>query len=298
MADRIMIQGTMSGVGKSIITAGLLRFLYKDGIKCAPFKSQNMSRFSYITENGDEISRAQAVQAEAAEIKPTYAMNPIVLKPDSTVGSEVIVNGKSIGNMKAVDYFAYKTKLIPDIKRAFEKLENEYDAIVIEGAGSPAEINLKQNDIVNMGIAEMFDAPVLLVADINPGGVFAQIYGTVMLLEESERARIKGIIINKFRGDRSILTPGIAQIEQLTGIPVLGVMPYLDIDIEEEDSLSERKKQKKVMLDGEEYTSDEETDCGSPYDRKEYRGKQFDTLEKAIRENLDISKIRKIMNRS
>ncbi|MCR5801845.1 MAG: AAA family ATPase, partial [Lachnospiraceae bacterium] len=230
--------------------------------------------------------------------KPTYAMNPIVLKPNSTVGSEVIVNGKSIGNMKAAYYFAYKTKLIPDIKRAFENLENEYDAIVIEGAGSPAEINLKQNDIVNMGIAEMFDAPVLLVADINPGGVFAQIYGTVMLLEESERVRIKGIIINKFRGDRSILTPGIVQIEQLTGIPVLGVMPYLDIDIEEEDSLSERKKHKKVMLDGEEYTSDEEPDSESPYNRKEYREKQFDTLEKAIRENLDISKIRKIMNRS
>ena len=186
------------------------------------------------------MGRAQVVQAEAAGIEPMVCMNPILLKPTDDEGSQVIVNGRSIGNMKARDYFAYKTQLIPVIKDAFRKLEEMADIIVIEGAGSPAEINLKENDIVNMGLAEMVDAPVLLVGDIDRGGVFAQLLGTVMLLEEGEKARIGGLIINKFRGDASLLDSGIEMLEEKGGIPVAGVVPYMDIKVEDEDSLSER----------------------------------------------------------
>ena len=176
-----MIQGTMSNAGKSLICAGLCRIFRQDGYKVAPFKSQNMALNSFITEEGLEMGRAQVVQAEAAEIAPSVAMNPILLKPTNDVGSQVIVNGEVLGNMKAKDYFAYKKKLIPDILKAFRSLEEEFDLIVIEGAGSPAEINLKSDDIVNMGLAKLVDAPVLLVGDIDRGGVFAQLLGTLML---------------------------------------------------------------------------------------------------------------------
>lgn len=240
MAKVIMVQGTMSNVGKSLLTAGLCRIFKQDGYRVAPFKSQNMALNSYITEEGLEMGRAQVMQAEAAGVAPSVAMNPILLKPTNDVGSQVIVNGEVIGNMKAREYFAYKKKLIPDIMKAFEKLSDEYDIIVIEGAGSPAEINLKADDIVNMGMAKLADAPVLLVGDIDRGGVFAQLIGTVMLLEEEERARIKGLIINKFRGDKTILDPGIGMLEERTGIPVVGVAPYLHIQVEDEDSLTER----------------------------------------------------------
>lgn len=240
MAKVIMVQGTMSNVGKSVITAGLCRIFKQDGYKVAPFKSQNMALNSYITKDGLEIGRAQAMQAEAAGIKPTVAMNPILIKPTSDVGSQVIVNGVARGNMKAKDYFAKKTELIPEIKKAFHTLEQEYDIIVIEGAGSPAEINLKQNDIVNMGMAKLVDAPVLLVGDIDRGGVFAQLVGTLTLLEEEERQRIKGLIINKFRGDLSLLTPGIEMLKEYTDIPVVGVAPYVNVTLEDEDSLSDR----------------------------------------------------------
>lgn len=240
MAKVIMVQGTMSGVGKSFLVAGLCRIFKQDGLRVAPFKSQNMALNSYITEDGLEMGRAQVMQAEAAGIKPDVCMNPILLKPTDSVGSQVIVNGEVIGNMKAREYFEYKTKLIPDIKKAFHKLESMADVIVIEGAGSPAEINLKDNDIVNMGMAEIVDAPVLLVADIDRGGVFAQLLGTVMLLEDSERDRIKGLIINKFRGDKTILDPGITMIEERSGIIVTGVLPYMDVRLEDEDSLSDR----------------------------------------------------------
>ncbi len=235
-----MVQGTMSNAGKSLITAGLLRVFAKDGHKAAPFKSQNMALNSYVTKDGLEIGRAQAMQAEAAMTEVLSAMNPILLKPNSDTGSQVIVNGEVLADMSAREYFKYKKKLVPEILKAFHTLEEQYDTIVIEGAGSPAEINLKSDDIVNMGMAELVDAPVLLAADIDRGGVFAQIYGTVMLLEPKERERIKGIIINKFRGDVSLLQPGIDQIEALCGIPVVGVLPYLKVDIDEEDSLSER----------------------------------------------------------
>ncbi|MCI9217074.1 cobyric acid synthase [Lachnospiraceae bacterium 42-17] len=240
MAKRIMIQGTMSNAGKSLICAGLCRIFKQDGYKTAPFKSQNMALNSYITEEGLEIGRAQAVQAEAAGIRPQTWMNPILLKPTGDMGSQIIVNGEVLGNMSARQYFAYKKKLIPDIMRAFHKLEEEYDIIVIEGAGSPAEINLKENDIVNMGLAKMTDAPVLLVGDIDRGGVFAQLLGTLLLLEEKEKERIKGLIINKFRGDKTILEPGITMLEERSGILAAGVVPYLKVEIEDEDSLTKR----------------------------------------------------------
>lgn len=238
MAKVLMVQGTMSNAGKSLIVAGLCRILKQDGYKVAPFKSQNMALNSYITEEGLEMGRAQVMQAEAAQITPNVDMNPILLKPTNDVGSQVIVNGKSIGNMKAMDYFKYKKKLIPEIREAFERLEKEVDVIVIEGAGSPAEINLKENDIVNMGLAEMIDAPVLLVGDIDRGGVFAQLIGTLVLLEDEERERIKGLIVNKFRGDVNILKPGIEMLEDKGKKEVVGVVPYMNISIEDEDSLT------------------------------------------------------------
>lgn len=251
MAKSIMIQGTMSNVGKSLLAGGLCRVLKEDGIRVAPFKSQNMALNSFITADGLEMGRAQVMQAEAAMIQPEVYMNPILLKPTSDVGSQVIVNGEVAGVMPAMEYFRKKKEYIPAILEAYHKLDEKYDVIVIEGAGSPAEINLKQNDIVNMGLAELVDAPVLLVGDIDRGGVFAQIVGTVMLLEEKERARIKGAVINKFRGDVKILEPGIRMLENRTKIPVCGVMPYIYADIDDEDSLSERfdRKEKAALLD-------------------------------------------------
>lgn len=240
MSKVIMIQGTMSGAGKSFLVAGLCRIIKQDGYRAAPFKSQNMALNSYITEEGLEMGRAQVMQAEAAGVKPMVCMNPILLKPTNHTGSQVIVNGEVFGNMSARDYFAYKKQLIPEIKKAFRKLEEYADIIVIEGAGSPAEINLRENDIVNMGLAEMVDAPVLLVGDIDRGGVFAQLLGTLMLLTKEERNRIKGLIINKFRGDQTILDPGIAMLEEKGQVPVTGVVPYMELALEDEDSLTER----------------------------------------------------------
>ncbi len=240
MAYRIMIQGTMSNVGKSLLVAGLARIFAKDGYKTAPFKSQNMALNSFITHDGLEMGRAQVVQAEAAGIVPEVYMNPVLLKPVNEMGSQVIVNGKPVCNMKAKDYFKYKIKLVPGIMEAFNYLDKKFDIVVIEGAGSPAEINLKDNDIVNMGLAEMTDSPVLLAGDIDRGGVFAQLYGTIALLEDKERERIKGLLVNKFRGDKSILAPGIKMLEDKCGKPVFGVVPYINVDIEDEDSLAGR----------------------------------------------------------
>ena len=240
MAKSIMIQGTMSNAGKSLLCAGLCRIFKQDGYRVAPFKSQNMALNSFITADGGEMGRAQVVQAEAAGIPPDVRMNPILLKPTTDVGSQVIVNGRVLGNIRAKDYYKRKLEFVPDIMEAYRSLEEEFDVIVLEGAGSPAEINLKQDDIVNMGMAKLADAPVLLVGDIDRGGVFAQLYGTVALLEPDERARIKGTIVNKFRGDVSILEPGIKQLEDLCGVPVAGVVPYLHVDIDDEDSLTER----------------------------------------------------------
>ncbi len=240
MAKNIMIQGTMSGAGKSLLAAGLCRVFRQDGLRVAPFKSQNMALNSFITRDGLEMGRAQVVQAEAAGVEPDVRMNPILLKPTTDVGSQVIVNGRVRGNMRAKEYFRTKRSYIPEILSAYESLAAEYDVIVIEGAGSPAEINLKQDDIVNMGMAKLVDAPVLLVGDIDRGGVFAQLYGTVALLEPEERARVKATVVNKFRGDRAILEPGIRMLEDLCGVPVAGVVPYVRADVDDEDSLSER----------------------------------------------------------
>lgn len=240
MAKKIMIQGTMSNSGKSFVAAALCRILRQDGYSVAPFKSQNMALNSYITKDGLEIGRAQAMQAEAAGIAPTVDMNPILLKPTSQMGSQVIVNGEVFGNLRAMDYYRRKTEFIPAVREAFERLESQFDAIVLEGAGSPAEINLRENDIVNMGLAEMLDAPVLLAGDIDRGGVFAQLYGTAALLTEAERRRIRAFVINKFRGDKEILKPGLAMLYERIRIPFAGVIPYMDVDVDDEDSLSER----------------------------------------------------------
>lgn len=248
MAKVIMVQGTMSNAGKSLLVAGLCRVFHQDGYRVAPFKSQNMALNSYITSEGLEMGRAQVMQAEAAGIEPKVCMNPILLKPTNHTGSQVIVNGEVLGNMSARDYFAYKTQLIPDIQEAFHELEQYADIIVIEGAGSPAEINLKENDIVNMGLAKLVDAPVLLVGDIDRGGVFAQLLGTLMLLTDEEKDRVKGLIINKFRGDKTILDPGIKMLEEKGNTPVIGVVPYMDLQLEDEDSLTERFDQKEEGL--------------------------------------------------
>lgn len=240
MAKVIMVQGTASNVGKSVLVAALCRIFKQDGYKVAPFKSQNMALNSFITDDGLEMGRAQVMQAEACNIKPDVRMNPILLKPTSDCGSQVILNGKSIGNRTAKEYFKNKSDLKPFIKQTFCSLANDFDIIVIEGAGSPAEINLKQDDIVNMGMAKLANAPVLLVGDIDRGGVFASLYGTVKLLEQEEQNRICGLIINKFRGDIEILSSGLDMLEDLTKKPVLGVVPYMPLDIDDEDSLSSR----------------------------------------------------------
>lgn len=243
MAKSIMIQGTMSNAGKSFIAAALCRIFKQDGFRCAPFKSQNMALNSYITSEGLEMGRAQVFQAEAAGTEPSVHMNPILLKPTDSVGSQVIVNGKVLGNMKASDYFRYKKRLIPDIMNSYNTLAEKYDIIVIEGAGSPAEINLKKDDIVNMGMAKMAGSPILLAGDIDRGGVFAQLLGTLMLLEEDEKSLVKGLLINKFRGDINILKPGLDLLEQMGGKPVAGVIPYIYCDLEDEDSLSVKLEQ-------------------------------------------------------
>ena len=240
MAKAIMIQGTTSNAGKSLIAAGLCRIFRQDGYRVAPFKSQNMALNSYITRDGLEMGRAQVMQAEAAGVEPQVQMNPILLKPTSDQGSQVIVNGEVRGVMRAADYYRYKTQLIPDILAAYNQLAAQHDIIVLEGAGSPAEINLKENDIVNMGMAKMVQAPVLLVGDIDRGGVFAALAGTMLLLEEEEKKMVKGTIINKFRGDVKILEPGLGMLEDIIHIPTLGVVPYLHLDVDDEDSLTER----------------------------------------------------------
>lgn len=244
MAKAIMVQGTMSNSGKTFVTAGLCRVFKQDGYKVAPFKSQNMALNSYITEEGLEIGRAQAMQAEAAMIPPTHWMNPILLKPTSNMGSQVIVNGEVYDNLSAQEYYKMKDNLAPEVMKAFNHLAAENDIIVIEGAGSPAEINLAENDIVNMGMAKMADAPVILVADIDRGGVFASAYGTIKLLPQEDQDRFCGIVINKFRGDVEILKPGLKMLEDLTDKPVLGVLPMEKIDVDDEDSLSDRLNQR------------------------------------------------------
>lgn len=233
-----MFQGTGSHVGKSILSSALCRILVEDGYRVAPFKSQNMALNSYVTRAGGEIGRAQAVQAEAAKIAATVDMNPILLKPTEDISSQVIIHGRAVKNMTAQEYFNDNLFGLAAIKASLKRLKEAYQMIVIEGAGSPAEINLREVDLVNMRVAKLAAAPVILVADIDPGGVFASIIGTFELLNQEERSRIKGIIINKFRGEVQRLKKGIAYLEKETGVPVLGVIPYFkDFKLPEEDAI-------------------------------------------------------------
>ena len=236
----LMIQGTASSVGKSVLCAALLRIFRQDGLRAAPFKAQNMALNSFATKDGREMGRAQVTQAQAAGMEPDVRMNPVLLKPTGDRRSQVIVEGRAIGNMTAMEYHRYKPGLRRKIRDIYKSLEDEVDCVVIEGAGSPAEINLREGDIVNMSMAETADAPVILVGDINLGGVFASLLGTVMLLPEEERARVKGVLINKFRGDVRILEPGLRMLEDRIHIPVLGVVPWMDVELEDEDSVTER----------------------------------------------------------
>ena len=236
----LMIQGTASSVGKSVLCAALLRIMKQDGYTVAPFKAQNMALNSFVTREGLEMGRAQVTQAQAAGMEPDVRMNPVLLKPTSDRRSQVIVEGRPIGTMTAMEYHRYKPALRRRIREIYDDLESAVDCVVIEGAGSPAEINLREGDIVNMAMAETADAPVILVGDINLGGVFASLLGTVMLLTEEEQARVKGVIINKFRGDRKILKPGLRMLEERLGVPVLGVVPWMDVALEDEDSVTER----------------------------------------------------------
>ncbi|UTD13854.1 cobyric acid synthase [Treponema denticola] len=267
----IMIQGTTSSAGKSLFCTGLCRIFKKKGLKVVPFKSQNMSSIFFTTADGKKISSAQALQARAAGIEPRPEMNPILLIPKTDVGSKVIILGEEKKEMKAREYFEYKKTCKPMILKTFQKLEKKNDIVVIEGAGSPAEINLNQNDIVNMGMAEMADAPVLLIADIDRGGVFAQLYGTVMLLPEKDRKRIKGMIINKFRGDKSLLDPGIKMIEDLVKIPVIATIPYMHLELADEDSLI-----------------DDDKKCNTQAQSDAELEKELDKLAALIEENSDM----------
>lgn len=287
MAKAIMVQGTMSSAGKSLLVTGLCRVFRQDGRRVAPFKSQNMSSYSFATKDGREMSRAQAVQAEACGMEPSVRMNPVLLKPNSDTGSAVIVNGELRGSKIAREYYAMKHTLVPDILRAYRALAAESDIIVIEGAGSPAEINLAENDIVNMGMARMASAPVLLVGDIDRGGVFAQLYGTIALLPQEEQRLVRGLIINKFRGDPDILAPGVAMLEELAKKPVLGVLPYLRVDIEEEDSQSESLRGRAAGAQ----------DGTEPKNTREYRETQYDLLADALRKNIDMQAVYSILEK-
>lgn len=241
-AKTLMIQGTGSHVGKSIITAALCRIFTQDGYRVAPFKSQNMSLNSFITEDGGEMGRAQVVQAEACGIKPSVKMNPILLKPTMDVSAQVIVMGRPVDNMTVEEYIQFKPEAMKIATTALHSLKGSYEIVLIEGAGSPAEINLRSHDIVNMGIAEIADAPVLIVGDIDKGGVFAWFVGTMELLDQKEQERVKGFIINKFRGRRELLEPGLRYLEERTERPAIGVIPYFsDICVMEEDAVSDSK---------------------------------------------------------
>ena len=274
---KIMVQGATSSAGKSLLCTGLCRYFYKKGLKVFPFKSQNMSRNAFVDEDGHKIATAQVQQAFACNRKPDVKMNPVLLIPKTDVGSTVVLFGEEFKDMKAREYFEYKKELLPIIEKTFSEIELENDIVVVEGAGSPAEINLRENDIVNMGLAELVDLPVILVADIDRGGVFASLYGTVMLLSENERKRIKGLVINKFRGDKTLLDSGIEQIEKLTGIPVIGTIPYVKLNIPDEDSLVDYDKP--ANHGG---VSREELEI------------EFDKLMNAIAENMDMKLVEEI----
>jgi adenosylcobyric acid synthase len=234
-----MVQGTASSVGKTVLVAGLCRWFANQGVRVAPFKAQNMALNSFATADGLEMGRAQAVQAQACRIEPRVEMNPILLKPEADHRSQVVLMGKVDGRYEAAAYYREKSRLLTIVQAALGRLREECDLVLIEGAGSPAEINLAEHDIVNMRVAEIADAPVLLAGDIDRGGLFAALYGTLELLAPADRQRVKALVVNKFRGDRALLEPGLEMIAQRTGKPVLGVVPYVaDLGLPEEDSVA------------------------------------------------------------
>lgn len=239
MTIELMVQGTTSDAGKSTLVAGLCRALFRKGYPIAPFKPQNMALNSAVTKDGGEIGRAQALQAQACGLEPHTDFNPILLKPNTDIGAQVIVQGKALSDMDAVDYHNYKTTAMAAVLDSYHRLKQQYDIVITEGAGSPAEINLRDRDIANMGFAETVDCPVIIIADIDRGGVFAHLVGTLALLSESEQHRVIGFVINRFRGDYALLKPGIDWLEQHTGKPVLGTLPYLpDLHLEAEDAIN------------------------------------------------------------
>lgn len=241
----LMVQGTTSDAGKSTLVTGLCRWLARQGVSVVPFKPQNMALNSAVTADGGEIGRAQAVQAQGCGLQPHTDMNPVLLKPNSDTGAQVIIHGRVVTTMNAVAYHGYKTIAMQAVLASHQRLSEGYQVVMVEGAGSPAEINLRENDIANMGFAEVVDCPVLLIADINRGGVFAHLVGTLELLSPSEQARVKGFVINRFRGDIALLQPGLDWLEQRTGKPVVGVLPYLmDLHLEAEDGLDRRQTDK------------------------------------------------------
>ncbi len=257
----LMVQGCTSDAGKSTVVAAICRWLVRRGMRVAPFKPQNMALNSAVTADGGEIGRAQAAQAMACRIAPTTDMNPVLLKPNTDVGAQVIIQGHAIGNMEALDYHAYKATAKAAVIESFSRLCAQYEAVIVEGAGSPAEINLRANDIANMGFAEAVDCPVIIVADIDRGGVFAHLVGTLELLSESEQARVKGFVINRFRGDIALLQNGLDWLEERTGKPVLGVLPYLHgLQLEAEDAIARDEESSSPRRRG---SSDVEKPLGS-----------------------------------
>ncbi|MCL1993790.1 MAG: cobyric acid synthase [Spirochaetes bacterium] len=277
MAKPIMIQGTASGVGKTILAMALCRIFSQDGYKVAPFKSQNITSNTAFSKAGEEIAVSQILQARAAGIEPDANMNPVILKPSlEKQATQVILKGRPYAELNAHNYSEVKQKLIPEITGAYTALSGLYDVIVIEGAGSPAELNLNHDDVANMGIAKTANAPVLLAADIDRGGVFAALYGTINLLGETERRHIKATIVNRFRGDVSLFADGARILEKITGLPVAGVIPYISFDIPDEDSLC---------------------DSGSsPYSPDRNFDSQFDILAEQVRTSLDMDLVYSILN--
>ncbi len=276
MMGSIMIQGTASSVGKSILVAGLCRILREDGYRVAPFKAQNMSR-AVILADGTVVAPSTIFQAEAAGIPPSCQMNPILLRPTGEKCAEVYLEGCSKGFFSAREYHGMKPALRPLVQRSYASLAAQYDVIVVEGAGSPAEINLRENDLVNMGLAQLVDAPVVLVGDIDRGGVFAALVGTMQLLQPWERKKVKGVIINKFRGDGSLLQSGLDMLREIIQVPVLGLVPHMVVDLPAEDSLGEGGGQ------GVKHTS-------SPY-----RSRQYNELARVLRSSLDMEAIYRII---
>ena len=273
----IMVQGTTSSAGKSILCTALCRIFKQDGVKVYPFKSQNMSSKYHMTKDGKMIAIAQALQAWAAGLEPHENMNPILLVPNSDLSSTLIINGEDSGSTTSAEYFRNKAVLREMITGRYKEIETLNELVIIEGAGSPAEINLNKDDIVNMGMAKIADAPVLLVTDIDRGGSFAAVYGTVMLLEHEDRRRIKGIVFNKFRGDRSLLESGIEMLEKLIDIPVVGIIPYIDLNIADEDTLTDKTKK-----------------CEDGSQTRDELEEELEKLAEVVRANIDMDIIYKL----